>query len=565
MVSQVEQQIFDCINNRESFVLDAGAGSGKTWTLVQALNYVIDTKSKELKDNSLKVVCITYTNIAKDEIIERTEHNELIQVSTIHDFLWECIKRFQPALKLKLLELLEEKVAKEQEALAKHSARAVKAREKSESKILRYNEAIRTINSKTIRINYGNYSNYKEGKFSHDALIVIAEKIFSSYPKIRKIITGTYPIIFVDEYQDTQENTVTILLDYLRGTHNITLGFFGDKRQQIYSTGIGEIPAKYNLKLIRKTENYRSSKEVIELLNKMRDDIQQYQPPTNNNRGTIQFFYKSNATEFSAKDFIQQYLKGQWQLVSVDEVKILYLTHRFIAKENRYEELYKIHSKIADVITQNDNNRGISPYTDYLFDIENIAALFTEKKIQQLLKLVSFEINSVNSKNQLNELLSNLVEMRATRKIKDVIAYVTENGILLPSERMSNYDLDDEENKVLFEALMNLDYAQFVRLFQVQQDNTPFSTKHNTKGDEFDNVLVIIDDNSWKQSYSFDEYFSNNLANESRYNKTRNLFYVVCSRARFNLAIVCVSELSNESKTRVKEWFHETNYIEIGA
>ena len=59
-----------------------------------------------------KIVCITYTNIAKDEIIERTEHNELIHVGTIHDFLWECIKKFQSELKVKFLELMEEKTCK---------------------------------------------------------------------------------------------------------------------------------------------------------------------------------------------------------------------------------------------------------------------------------------------------------------------------------------------------------------------------------------------------------------------------------------------------------------------
>src|SRR3990167_3544102 len=109
-MASVVEQVFDCIKNKESFILDAGAGSGKTWTLVQALNYILETKSKELKNNGQKIVCITYTNIAKDEIIERTEHNELIHVGTIHDFLWECIKKFQSELKVKFLELMEEKL-----------------------------------------------------------------------------------------------------------------------------------------------------------------------------------------------------------------------------------------------------------------------------------------------------------------------------------------------------------------------------------------------------------------------------------------------------------------------
>jgi DNA helicase-2/ATP-dependent DNA helicase PcrA len=564
-MASVVEQVFSCIKNKESFVLDAGAGSGKTWTLVQALNYVIETKSKELKNNGQKIVCITYTNIAKDEIIERTEHNELIHVSTIHDFLWECIKKFQSELKVKFLELLEEKIAKEQETLSKLTARAVKGKEKAESKITRYKEAIESLNSKAIKINYHNFANYKEGKFSHDALIVIAEKIFSSYQKIRKIITDTYPIIFVDEYQDTQEKTVTILLNYLKGNQDFTLGFFGDKRQQIYDSGIGEIPAEHNLKLIQKTENYRSSNEIIELLNKIRSDIQQYQPPTNTRRGEILFFHKLDTNEFNAKGFIEQHLKDRWELDSADKVKILYLTHRYIAKENKYEELYQVHSKNPDVLTKNKDNRGMSPYTDYLFDIEEIVTLFNEKKIQQLMKNITFQMRTFDSKMKLNELLKNLIELRMTKKINDVIDFVANNKILALTEKMKNYDLEDKDKKDFYEKLMYLDYSQFVRLFQVQQDNTPFSTKHNTKGDEFNNVVVSIDDNSWKQKYNFDGYFSNNLTNAKRNYRTSNLFYVVCSRAKINLAVVCVSPLSNEAKYRVKEWFQEANYIEINT
>jgi len=562
-MASVEKLVFDCINKKDSFVLDAGAGSGKTWTLVQALNYILETKGKELKNNGQKIGCITYTNIAKDEIIERTEHNELIHVSTIHDFLWECIKRFQSELKIKFLELLDEKLEKEQIVLSELTMRAVKAREKVESKITRYKEAIESLNSKTIKINYDNFSNYKEGKFSHDALIVIAEKIFSSYPKIRKIVTDAYPIIFVDEYQDTQEKTITILLKYLKDKKGFTLGFFGDKRQQIYDSGIGEIPAEYSLKLLQKTENYRSSKEVIDLLNKIRNDIQQYQPSTNTRRGKIAFFHKLTETYFNAKDFIERYLKDSWKLDSTDNIKILYLTHRFIAKENDYEELYQVHSKIADVLTKNRDNRGVSPYTDYLFDIEEIVTLFIEKRIQQLVKKVSFEIQTLELKKKLNELLKNLLVIRTTKKINEVIDFAYKKNILMLTEKMKNYDLDDEENKDFYENLMNLDYSQFMRLYQVQQDNTPFSTKHNTKGDEFDNILVVIDDNSWKQNYNFNDYFSNNLSNAQRYKRTSNLFYVVCSRAKFNLAVVCVSLLSNEAKSKIKEWFQEANYIEI--
>ena len=395
MAIPVEQQIFDCIEKKESFILDAGAGSGKTWTLVQTLNYLIETKSRELKNKSQQIVCITYTNVAKDEIIERTEHNNLVKVSTIHDFLWECIRKYQKELKNKLLEFVEEENSKEQKKLDGYTARAVKSREKSEQKISKYQEAIVALSSEDIKISYENYPRYKEGKFSHDELIIIAEKIFSSYPKIRKIVIDLYPIILVDEYQDTQKETIQILLNYLLKSENFTVAFFGDKVQQIYDKGIGEIPCESGLTLIQKRENYRSSKEVVDLLNKLRSDIKQYQPPQNRRTGKIAFYYSPNPTGFNANDFIQSNLKDNWSIESIGNVKVLYLTHRFIAKEKQYEELLQHYINVnkRDCLIKNEDNRGICPFADFLFDLEGLVDLYINKQIQQLLKNVFIKID----------------------------------------------------------------------------------------------------------------------------------------------------------------------------
>lgn len=559
----VVEQLFDCIRDKKSFVLDAGAGSGKTWTLVQALNYVIENKSNELKNNGQKVVCITYTNIAKDEIIERTEHNELIHVSTIHDFLWACIKKYQPELRELFKELLRSKLAKVEEELASKMRTNTKIYQTLSERKERYQEAIAISASSKLKIVYDNYPSYRKGKFSHDDLIVLSQQIFTDYPKIRKIVGDAYPLIFVDEYQDTQQETISILLDYLNEIDNLVLGFFGDKRQQIYDNGIGEIPERYELKLIKKEENYRSSKEVIDLLNKLRTDLQQFQPPNNKRRGETIFFHRVGSDSFNAKEFIEYTLTARWGLSSTEDVKTLYLTHRFIAKENDYEDLYQVHSKNADVITKNKDNRGMSPFTDLLFDIEEIAELYQGKKIQQLLRRLSLKLNSFDTKKALTYSLNVLIEKRLSCKIKDVIDFVVENKLLSPNERMRDYDFKDEEKKAFYDNLMDIDYAKFIRLYQVQQNNTPFSTKHNTKGDEFDNVLVVIDDNSWKQSYNFNDYFSENHEKEDRYLRTSNLFYVVCSRAKNNLAVVCTSTISLEAIVNLKEWFGDENLIEI--
>jgi DNA helicase-2/ATP-dependent DNA helicase PcrA len=38
------EDIKECININKSFILEAGAGSGKTYTLIQTIQYLIENK-----------------------------------------------------------------------------------------------------------------------------------------------------------------------------------------------------------------------------------------------------------------------------------------------------------------------------------------------------------------------------------------------------------------------------------------------------------------------------------------------------------------------------------------
>mgnify|MGYP000982465112 FL=1 len=92
------EQILNHIENGENFLLSGGAGSGKTYSLVQVIYEVIKKYPAE------KVFCMTYTNVAVKEIEERVNHKNL-KVSTIHDFLWDNIKHFQKEIKASLITL----------------------------------------------------------------------------------------------------------------------------------------------------------------------------------------------------------------------------------------------------------------------------------------------------------------------------------------------------------------------------------------------------------------------------------------------------------------------------
>ncbi len=99
------EQMFQCIQERRNFRLEAGAGAGKTYSLVKALQRIIDNDGTELIRRHQKVACITYTNVATEEVTKRTDGHPAVQASTIHSFCWELCKNFQAALRQEVLNI----------------------------------------------------------------------------------------------------------------------------------------------------------------------------------------------------------------------------------------------------------------------------------------------------------------------------------------------------------------------------------------------------------------------------------------------------------------------------
>lgn len=97
------------------FVMVAGAGSGKTTSLVKALAQIERTQGPALRRNGQQVACITYTEVAVEEIRGDVGNDELFHVSTIHSFLWTVIRPFQNNLREWVSNRLREKIAEEQE------------------------------------------------------------------------------------------------------------------------------------------------------------------------------------------------------------------------------------------------------------------------------------------------------------------------------------------------------------------------------------------------------------------------------------------------------------------
>lgn len=192
MASTIMEQIIECLDNKNNFLLSGGAGSGKTYTLIQTLNYVFN------KNNNVSVACITYTNVAADEIKERSPFSNLF-VATIHDFLWEEIKDYQKNLKESLINLLQ-------------------------NGEISYSGEIEISNIIFDKIVYKNYRKIENGVISHDDLLKIANYMFSKYPLLSKILCDKFDYIFIDEYQDTQKSVIEIFLSHITNIAKDKLG-----------------------------------------------------------------------------------------------------------------------------------------------------------------------------------------------------------------------------------------------------------------------------------------------------------------------------------------------------
>lgn len=570
MAGEVEEKVIECIKNNNSFIVEAGAGSGKTWTLVHILRYIINEYGLSYSKHNKKIACITYTNVAKDEIINRIQDNPLVCVKTIHDFLWDIIASFNKELKEELIGYITERLNNDRIEISKKKRTDTQVYRNLTASILRYQEILEELVKYNGQIHYKEYRSWKRGIITHDEVIYIATKLINKYRVIKKLIQDTYPIIFIDEYQDTDKNVAISILENLKPNTSITFGFFGDYLQQIYGGSIGKIDAeKYGLKVITKIENFRCSREVIDILNKLRDDIQQEQSGKAK-RGKC-FFYYVNDESIDAENFVDTKVKKDFKLNEQDIMKKLYLTTRSVAIKNGYSELHDLYDeresedkekrrrKRKDQILKNKDNRDC-PFANFLYAIEEIVELYNQNRIQMLLKKIPFEIRSFADKEELSNNLEKLNVSVGYQKIKDIFNFVIKKRIQNAPDNLMAYFKNPDLQDVFYNTLMNIEYKQFRNLYYTVKETSPFSTDHGTKGAEFDNVVCVINDRDWTQSYSFNKYLDGTDIGSTRYDKTKNLFYVICSRAKYNLAIVLLSELTDTAIIRAKELFGE-NFI----
>lgn len=617
MVKKVDElkEIDKCINNNNNFWLSGGAGSGKTYSLVQTINLI-----KE-KYNNKTIACITYTNVAVNEIRERVINDKDFIVSTIHDFLWENIKNYQKELKKCLVELI--------------NSEEIKFKEKN----------IPSDYFKDRNVQYKEYLNIENGIISHDEVILVANKMYREYKILCDILKDKYDFILVDEYQDTNKLVIEILLDYLKKSNkNNIIGFFGDSMQSIYNDGVGDLNeyiSNGEIIEIQKKQNRRNPMNVITLANKIRIDGLIQEPSEDKKApnmekgkvkiGEIKFIYSDYALDY--ENLKENKIFQNWNFEDSTNTKELDLTHNLIASragfgklmdiydkdpilqlkkelikeigestidENAtFEEVVNLYPKIYEKVKRikNDNEKDSlynmvkdKPFAkmkkmyfskdslvddkklsleeverksrkrddliNQLFKIQELMLLYDNKKYNELIRKIDYPIISVKDKKSVNEKFNKLKETQNST-IGEIIDLADELDICKKDDK---FDFSIDNNEYLYERVKKLPYSEFENLFNYIEGFTPFSTQHKVKGAEFDNVLVILDNGKWNQ-YNF-EYLFTGSGNENVLKRTQKIFYVCCTRAREKL-YVYYCQPSPTVINKAKEWFGKENVIKI--
>ncbi|WP_411740095.1 UvrD-helicase domain-containing protein [Peribacillus sp. S4] len=461
-------KIKSCIKNNQNFVLQGGAGSGKTETLKQLLEFLSESYPGK------KIACITHTNLAVDEIKSRV--GDQYTISTIHSFLNSLTKDYKKNIQKVIFDIFklsnierkgaenydDEKQQKKEEfdnykkTQKKYADKLYTVKNESTKKVEGkrdydkdpegfnriLNEKINILNKEikaeieskdfyNIKYNETRFDDFNELTFGHDSLLEVSYLLFDKYEILGKILQDKYDFIFIDEYQDTNEKIIDIFLKKLPLKEKTIVGLFGDSMQAIYEDGVGDVEKyiddKYLVKII-KEDNYRCSEEVIKFINQLRNDGLKQQVAFKVNKdaikeslsdrqGSVKLYYSiydNKPNVYSNLEDKANYENALNTLIekachNQENYKTLMLTNKSIAGKAGFGALYDVFAaRYLDPKEQIDNHLLNLQFLD-LFELCNAYELKNFNFILDKLNKSNFSIKRLEDKIKLKKSFEKII------------------------------------------------------------------------------------------------------------------------------------------------------------
>ncbi len=601
-----DAEIVQCIDlaKPRSFFLHAGAGSGKTRSLVSAIRQVCSTQGRQLSLTGKKIGVITYTNAACDEIKQRLEFDPRVEVMTTHAFSWSLIEGYNADirhwvakdLKLELLEL--EHAQTKGRASGKASDERARSMESKRRRLSRLPSIARFVYSPTS-------DNRTRDSLNHSEVIAMTAEFLTTKPGLRKMLVSRYPVLLIDESQDTNRVLMDAFLNIEAEFHDrFCLGLFGDMMQRIYADGkerLDEaIPQRWAQP--RKRMNHRCPTRVVEVINSIRREVdgEEQVPRSDAETGVVRMFVAQQgaadpfATEAAARQRMAAITGDQgWQ--SPEFVKTLALEHLMSARRfgfaDFFEPLWGVDNLRTSLLQGTGAGLGffireVLPLVRALRSKDRFGAMAAVRKTSPLLDRATLQeagadqVTQLAKANMACKALLALITENPEVSAHEVLNVVAQHGLFAVPDSLSPFigpgeatakvqvvagdpsQGEDEGDDDAADAgtelgawrkALEAPLTQVERYDAYVQGTSQFGTHQGVKGLEFPRVQVVINDDEARgflfayaklfgaKAKSKADHDNEALGKETSFDRTRRLFYVTCSRAEKSLAVVYYS------------------------
>lgn len=595
---------FLSLEKPKSFFLFAGAGSGKTRSLVTALNYLAKTYRDTLRLRGRQIAVITYTNAACDEITRRTAFDPLFIVRTIHSFVWLQIQGFNTDIRAWLKDNLQREIFELQaeELKGRLGTKASASRLAQVASKQRRLDGLAEV--KTFTYN-PNGDNRERNSLNHSEVIKIFSTFLLAKPLMQRMFVEKFPFLLIDESQDTSRALVDALFAVQNAHANrFCLGLIGDTMQRIFPDGKerieSEIPqswAKPEKKL-----NHRCPRRIVQLINQIRSaaDNHKQEPRDDRPEGWVRLFvFPLNAPDKpSLEQGVREYmagLTGDRDWTNLSKCKILTLEHHMAARRMGFMQIFEALAGIDEYRT-GFLDGSFAPtrfFTHYVLPL-----VMAQKRGDKFAatKLVR-ENSPLLSKESLKNNDKPIEQLRTAQSAIDSLMALWSNGeptcaaiaghiastnlfhvpdslkaalAAKQAEPTDNEAADPVDEKIAaLIAFLDCPFSEFAPYAAYVAREASFDTHQGVKGLQFERVMVLMDDEEARGFlFGYDKLLGAKAPSaadiknvqegkETSLDRTRRLFYVTCSRAQSSLALVAYSPHPAAVQAHViaNEWF----------
>lgn len=310
---------------------------------------------------------------------------------------------------------------------------------------------------------------------THNAVILFVLEIFNRFPEVRKFYQSYYPLLVVDEFQDT--NCIAwALLESLIADHT-QLVFLGDPLQRIYGF-IGALPNimslaadKYSMTQVALAKNYR-----------FRNNLEMLKLDANIRANAATYFAPQIAGEAIAK------LPAFWGSTQQDEAsQIVAKVQSLIQGETKKVAiLFRGRGKNAEIVETELSQKGI-PYFYGMFTDEDMDYVQFHNKCQEMF-IKKFGKSKNISKRSLTAFANSVKTVYAQSTIKTIDSLLRLLDALVEKVSIDYADLLPEDKYTLL--LDIFENRQLKQAMEYVDSQVIVSTVHGAKGLEWDYVIV---------------------------------------------------------------------------